>query len=130
MSEFRESLVSAPQRLPRVVTVTGGWKAPSKTRVLADAIIASLERQRPIHFTRVDLAEVGQLIAGVTTRERLSADTAALFGAVEAADLLIVGSPIFKASYTGLFKHFFDLFDPTSLSGKAVLLMATGGSER
>jgi FMN reductase len=42
----------------------------------------------------------------------------------------VVGSPTFKGSYTGLFKHFFDLLDPNSLKGKPVILAATGGGER
>ena len=46
------------------------------------------------------------------------------------ADLLVVGSPTYKGSYTGLLKHFFDLLDPTSLRGKPVILTATGGGER
>ena len=35
------------------------------------------------------------------------------------AVVLVVGSPTFKGSYTGLFKHFFDLLDPSSLKRKA-----------
>jgi FMN reductase len=31
------------------------------------------------------------------------------------ASVLVVGSPTYKGSYTGLFKHFFDLLDPTAL---------------
>ncbi len=47
-----------------------------------------------------------------------------------AADILVVASPTFKGSYTGLFKHVFDLLDPSSLRGKPVILAATGGGER
>jgi FMN reductase len=50
--------------------------------------------------------------------------------AVTAADVLVVGSPTYKGSYTGLFKHFFDLIEPNALRGKPVLLAATGGGER
>src|SRR4051794_20679349 len=46
------------------------------------------------------------------------------------ADVLVVGSPTYKGSYTGLFKHFFDLIDPAALRGKPVVLLATGGGER
>ena len=42
----------------------------------------------------------------------------------------MVGSPTYKGSYTGLFKHFFDLVDPSALRGKPILLTATGGGER
>ena len=42
--------------------------------------------------------------------------------AVEQADLLVVGSPVYKGSYTGLFKHFLDLIDYKSLAGVPVAL--------
>ncbi len=47
-----------------------------------------------------------------------------------AADILVVGTPTYKGSYTGLFKHFIDLFEPLALQGKPILLTATGGSDR
>jgi FMN reductase len=37
---------------------------------------------------------------------------------------------VFRGSYTGLFKHFFDFVDQYALAGKPVLLAATGGSDR
>ena len=116
--------------LPRVVLVAGSWKPPSKTRTLIDAVAAEIATLKAVEIIRIDLAEVGHKVAGLLTRSNLEPDVQALFTAVEQADLLIVGSPIYKASYTGIFKHFFDLFDPTSLSGKPVLLTATGGSDR
>ena len=48
--------------------------------------------------------------------------------AVEEADLLVVGSPVYRASYTGALKHLFDLVDHRSLQGKPIILAATGGS--
>jgi len=44
--------------------------------------------------------------------------------------VLVAATPVYKASYTGLFKHLFDLLDPKALEGRPVLLGATGGSER
>ena len=49
---------------------------------------------------------------------------------VEASDGIIAVSPVFSASYSGLFKSFIDVLDPKSLEGKAVLLGATGGTDR
>ncbi|MBB5399817.1 MsuE subfamily FMN reductase [Paraburkholderia sp. JPY162] len=50
--------------------------------------------------------------------------------AIETADALIVASPVYRASYTGLFKHLFDLVHHETLFDVPVLLAATGGSER
>jgi FMN reductase len=41
-----------------------------------------------------------------------------------------VGSPVYRASFTGLFKHLFDFIGQYALVGKPVLLAATGGGER
>jgi len=41
--------------------------------------------------------------------------------AAETADLLIAASPVFRGSYTGLFKHFFDFVDQYAIAGKPVL---------
>lgn len=125
-----QSAAAAIRPAARVAIVTGSWKSPSKTRSLAEAFVAELALFRPILVSRVDLAEVGQHVAGLTSRDGIAPETAQLFDTVEAADLLVVGSPIFKASFTGLFKHFFDLINPAALSGTPVVLTATGGSDR
>ena len=41
-----------------------------------------------------------------------------------------MATPVYKAAYTGLFKHLFDLIDPKVLEGRPVILAATGGSDR
>jgi FMN reductase len=48
--------------------------------------------------------------------------------AIEQADGLIIATPIFKASYSGLLKVFLDLLPQFALAGKAILPIATGGS--
>lgn len=53
---------------------------------------------------------------------------AAAVRAVELADLVIVGTPIYKAAYSGLLKVFLDLLPPDALRDKIVLPLATGGS--
>ena len=50
--------------------------------------------------------------------------------AVEQADVLVVATPVYRGSYTGLFKHFFALIHQDALIDKPILLAATGGSER
>ncbi|MFG2887453.1 CE1759 family FMN reductase [Streptomyces sp. NPDC048297] len=77
-------------------------------------------------------------IAGRTRRTRRTnlvtgfppAPVATAIDAVTRADGLIVVSPVFTASYSGLFKSFFDLIDPNALTGKPVLIAATGGTSR
>jgi FMN reductase len=130
MTVSADAASGIPRKPSQVAIVTGSWKPPSKTRVLTEAFVEKLSEHWQISVVRVDLAEIGGRIAALTSREELAPETARLFSAVEDADLLVVGSPIFKASYTGLFKHFFDLISPTALTGTPVVLTATGGSDR
>jgi FMN reductase len=63
----------------------------------------------------------------------LSADTAdpaiaAAVRAVIAADAVVVATPIYKASFSGLLKVFLDLLPQSALQGKVVLPLATGGT--
>ena len=79
------------------------------------------------------LVELGQLapqLAGATWRSHLPETVERELAAVEQADILVVATPVYRGSYTGLFKHFFDFIDQDALIDKPVLLAATGGSER
>ncbi|MYT24218.1 oxidoreductase, partial [Streptomyces sp. SID7760] len=49
---------------------------------------------------------------------------------VTAADGLIVVTPVFNASYSGLFKSFFDVVERGALEGTPVIVAATGGTAR
>jgi FMN reductase len=50
--------------------------------------------------------------------------------ALVSAEGVIAVSPLFNASYSGLFKSFFDVLDRDALAGKPVLMAATGGTAR
>ena len=79
------------------------------------------------------LVELGQLapqLAGATWRSHLPETVERELAAVEQADIVVVATPVFRGSYTGLFKHFFDFIDQDALIDKPILLAATGGSER
>jgi MsuE subfamily FMN reductase len=56
-------------------------------------------------------------------------DTRMIIDRVVAADALIVGTPMYRASYTGVLKNVFDVIPNDALYGKPVGLIATGGSD-
>lgn len=114
----------------QITIVSAGVKTPSRTRALAEVIVQEIASRVAISVTIVDLAEIGRQIAVLGSRNAAEPRLAASFLSVETAELLIAASPIYKASYTGIFKHFFDLFDVDALSGVPVLLAASGGSDR
>ena len=57
-------------------------------------------------------------------------ELAAAQDAVRAADGLVVVTPVFAASYSGLFKMFFDVLEPETIDGTPVLIAATAGTAR
>lgn len=113
-----------------VVAVSGSVQQPSRTLVLLKALVERLGQQLPIEVRLIELAEVGPQFAGVLRREALPAAVQEHLAAIESADLLIAATPVYRASYTGLFKHLFDFVHHEALKNVPVLLAATGGSDR
>lgn len=114
----------------KVVAVSGSVQHPSRTLVLLQALVDRLAQQLPIEVRLIELAKVGPQFAGVLRREALPAAVQEDLHAIESADLLIAASPVYRASYTGLFKHLFDFVHHEALKNVPVLLAATGGSDR
>lgn len=119
-----------PETTLRVVGVNGSLQTASKTGALLDAVLATIGDRTPAELQRIDLATIAPGFAGAVAREQLSVEVEDALAAVEAADVLVVGTPVYRASFTGLFKHFFDFVEQRALVDTPVLLTATGGSER
>ncbi|MEU8976726.1 CE1759 family FMN reductase [Streptomyces monashensis] len=116
----------------RLVVVSAGLSVPSSTRLLADRLAAAVVRQAPapVDVQVVELRELAVEIAHTFTNGFPGKGLAAAQDAVAGADGLIVVTPVFSASYSGLFKSFFDVLDKEALAGKPVLVAATGGTGR
>lgn len=115
---------------PKIVAVSGGLYKPSRTRVLVDEIVASLGRQAQFDLHVIELADIAAELGGVVNPADLPPHIAAHIHAIENADFLVVGSPVYRATFTGLFKHLFDFVHHEALIDVPVLFAATGGSER
>ena len=113
-----------------IVAVSGGLNNPSKTEALVQEIIHELGQATPINVHFIKFSEIGSLLGGAIYRHQLPQHVQDDLAAVEAADALIVGTPVYRASFTGLFKHFFDFVEQTALVDVPVLLAASGGSDR
>jgi FMN reductase len=119
----------------RLVAVTAGLGQPSTARILADRLAEAArgrlgERGRQVLVEVLELRDLALDIAGAMVAGFPGAKLRAALDAVEGADGLIAVSPIYTASYSGLFKSFFDVLDKDALTSKPTLIAATGGTAR
>ena len=113
-----------------IVGISGNLTRPSRTRVLVGEILAQATNRGLGRSVLYDLTDAGPALGAATRRDDLPPGPEEVISAIETADALVVASPVYKAAYTGLFKHLFDLIDPKMLEGRPVILAATGGSDR
>lgn len=123
--------MSYSQQKPlNIVAISGGLNVPSKTEALLQTLVERLAKAIPIQVHFIKFSEIAPLLGGAIYRNQLPQQVQDHLAAVENADALIVGTPVYRASFTGLFKHFFDFVEQNALIDVPVLLAASGGSER
>jgi FMN reductase len=115
---------------PRVVIFSGNIRRPSRSRALAEALGAEIGRRLPVELKSYDVLDAGPGLGSALTRSELPLPAARILDEIEGADALIVGTPVYKGAYTGLFKHLIDFLEPGRLVGKPVALTASGGGPR
>lgn len=108
-----------------ITSISGSPSERSRSAWLTQFALTRLEgvATRSEHIAVRDLP-AGALLFADATEPSISQAAQA----IAAADLVIVGTPIYKAAYSGLLKVFLDLLPPDALRGKTVLPLATGGS--
>ena len=118
-----------------VAVVSAGLSQPSSTRLLADRIAEAVtsavrEAGGDVLVELVELRPLAHALADNLVTGFPPPDLEAAITAVTSADALVAVTPIFAASYSGLFKTFFDVLDKDALVGKPTLLAATAGTAR
>jgi FMN reductase len=118
-----------------LVAVSAGLSQPSSTRLLADQLTDATRQALESDGSTVDVAviELRDLAHDIVNNLITGFPSPVLEKAIStlvAADGLIAVSPLYNASYNGLFKSFFDVLDRDALAGKPVLMGATGGTAR
>ncbi|MEK0210166.1 CE1759 family FMN reductase [Bifidobacterium mongoliense] len=121
--------------LYRITVVSAGVSDPSSTTRLGEAVAHQAlgylhDHGHEAEIGRVDLRGLSGDIARASVGDGISADLQRAIDEVAASDGLVAASPIFKASYSGLFKSFWDVTDTDVVLDMPVALTATGGSAR
>ena len=119
----------------KIVVISAGLSVPSSTRILADSLGSATRRALSAlgQESEIEVIELRDLAHLITDNQLTGFPTGALSEAVRrvaAADALIAVTPVFSASYSGIFKSFFDVLEDGTLEGKPVLVAATAGTAR
>lgn len=117
-------------RFLNTVVINGSLHRPSRTRALLNAVTQKITNDIALETEFIDLVDLVPYIGTTLAVDALHPDARLALRRIEEADFLIVGAPVFRGSVPGLFKHLFDLIDLNAVTGKPVLLAATGGSPR
>jgi len=118
-----------------VAVVTAGLSQPSSTRLLADRLATAVTGRLALAgedalVEVVELRTLAHALADNLLTGFPSGDLEAAVRTVVEADALVAVTPVFTASYSGLFKTFFDVLDKDALTGKPTLVAATAGTPR
>jgi len=99
----------------RIVAVSGGLQRPSRAAALAEHLLDLIGEDIHSEQQLIELGELAPQLAGALWRSQLPEAVERQLVAVEQADVLVVATPVYRGSYTGLFKHFFDFIDQDAL---------------
>lgn len=118
-----------------LIVVSAGLSTPSSTRQVADSIAQAVTtavtaRGESLEITVIELREIINDLAQVFATGMSTPKLDEIKQQLSDADGLVTVTPIFKASYSGLFKMFFDVLDQDSINGMPTIIAATAGTAR
>ena len=117
--------------MTRLAVISAGLSVPSSTRLLADRLTAAaVEALDEVDVDVIELRDLAHQLTDHLLTGFAGPELAEAIAKVRDADGLIVVTPVFAASYSGLFKTFFDVLDEGVLDGTPVLVAATAGTAR
>lgn len=118
-----------------ITVVSAGVGEPSTTTKLAEGIaertVVRLRDQGiAAQVNVIELKNLAQDISTAAVSWKITPQLQSALDIVSQSDALVAASPVFKASYSGLFKSFWDIAQQDAVLGMPVAVVATGGSER
>ncbi|MEB3071740.1 CE1759 family FMN reductase [[Mycobacterium] vasticus] len=119
----------------KLIVISGGLREPSSTRLLADRLGAAVRAELAsgdieADIEVIELRQFARAITDAMLAGFASPELEEVFDAIAGCDGVIAVTPTFNATFSGLFKSFFDVLPEQTLEGTPVLIAATGGTER
>ncbi|EON73538.1 NADPH-dependent FMN reductase [Lysinibacillus sphaericus] len=111
--------------MTKVVIINGSNTRDSRVTAVHEKVELFFKKQgTAVHANYVHELPTADLIKANFASEAIIAEN----NQVEEADIVVILTPIYKASYTGILKTYLDLLPQKALEGKSVLPIAVGGS--
>lgn len=115
-----DPLTTSPPRSPRATVLSGSPSATSRTATVARLAANALAGSATVHL--------GDLSAEALLGRTLDAAVDDALATLRAAEVLVVATPVYRATYTALTKSIFDLLPSGALAGTVVVPIATGAT--
>ena len=109
---------------PLAVAISGSPRIPSKSKTLAEALLARLAASGCETAT----IDVATLPADALLARGQAGEIDEAIARVARAGIVIAASPTYRALYAGALKCFFDLMPPGHLAGKVCIPVLTAAS--
>lgn len=109
--------------------ISGSLSRGSRTSRLIQEVLDEASQQTGVETELLEISQAALAFCDGRSPDAYEGETKRVIKRVITADCYVVGSPMYRGSYTGSFKNVFDLLPNNALSGKVVGLVATAGSE-
>jgi FMN reductase len=114
-----------------ITIISAGIGMPSQSSALAQCIADHVKNTcASVRIRIIELRPLAKEVLQANLAQGAGLELKAALEDVSQADTLIVITPLYNSSYSGLFKMFVDLLDAKVMHGKPVLLAATAGTIR
>lgn len=113
--------------MSKVVGVSGNISNPSRTLSLVEQIVKRASQKFHAQGVVIDIAKLVPDLGQTVSFNDFPDSLKQAHEKLNQAELIVIATPVYKASYSGMLKHFFDLLDLKQLTGKIAILVATGG---
>jgi FMN reductase len=114
----------------KLVGLSGSPTAVSKTLLAVEyALACAAELDPAVEVQLINIRDYNVVFCDGRDPSTYEGDTRMIIEAVLGANAMIVGTPMYRGSYTGRLKNVFDILPNDSLRGKPVGLVATAGSD-
>jgi FMN reductase len=114
----------------KLVGISGSL-AGSKTAIAVEETLNIAKKQdEKLETELIDLKDYDVEMVKGFPLEKYNDDTQNVVKKIMAADMLVIGTPIYQASISGALKNLFDHIPQEAFDGKVVGMVATAGSEK